>query len=57
MSAGFEAYPGEGLVVRVEAGDQLLRYPAPAFTRDRERFDDSLWSHNFKAAASVGLRF
>jgi hypothetical protein len=57
VSAGFEAYPGERLVVRVEAGDQLLRYPGPAFTRDREAFDDSLWSHNFKATASVGLRF
>jgi hypothetical protein len=57
VSAGFEAYPSERLVVRLEAGDQLLRYPGPAFTRDRESFDDGLWSHNFKVSASVGLRF
>jgi hypothetical protein len=56
-SLGFEAFPGERLVVRVEAGDQLLRYPGPAFDRDREIFDDSLWSHNFRATASLGLRF
>jgi hypothetical protein len=41
----------------VEAGDQLLRYSGPAFTPDRESFDKGLWSHNFKATASVGLRF
>jgi hypothetical protein len=56
-SLGFEAYLGERMVVRVEAGDQLLRYSGPAFTPDRETFEDSLWSHNFKASASVGLRF
>jgi hypothetical protein len=53
-SLGFEAFPGESVVVRVEAGDQLLRYSGPAFTKDRESFESSLWSHNFKAGASVG---
>jgi len=57
LTAGFEAYPSDRLVVRVEAGDQLLRYPGPAFTPDREVIDDGLWSHNFKATASVGWRF
>ncbi|HEY8148322.1 MAG TPA: GMC family oxidoreductase, partial [Vicinamibacteria bacterium] len=57
LTGGFEAYPRDRLVVRVEAGDQLLRYSGPAFTADREIIDKGLWSHNFKATAAVGLRF
>ena len=57
LTGGFELYPSERLVVRVEAGDQLLRYSGPAFTADRDVIDSSLWSHNFKATTSVGWRF
>jgi hypothetical protein len=57
LTGGFEAFPGDRWVVRVEAGDQLLRYSGPAFTPDRDVIDKGLWSHNFKATASVGLRF
>jgi hypothetical protein len=57
VTGGFEAFAGDRWVVRVEAGDQLLRYSGPAFTPDRDVIDESLWSHNFKATASVGLRF
>jgi hypothetical protein len=57
LTGGVEVFPGERVVVRVEAGDQLLRYSGPAFTADREVFDESRWSHNFKATASIGLRF
>jgi hypothetical protein len=57
LSAGFELFPSDRLVVRLEAGDQLLRYSGPAFTADRDVIDKGRWSHNFKATASVGLRF
>jgi hypothetical protein len=57
LTGGVEIFPGDRVVVRVEAGDQLLRYSGPAFTADREVFEDSRWSHNFKATASIGLRF
>ena len=57
LTGGVEIFPGEGWVVRVEAGDQLLRYSGPAFTADRDVIDESAWKHNFKATASVGLRF
>ena len=57
LTGGFEIFPGDRLVVRIEAGDQLLQYSGPALTADREVFDDSRWTHNFKATASVGLRF
>ena len=57
LTGGVELFASDRLVVRVEAGDQLLRYSGPAFTADREVIDESLWSHNFKATASIGLRF
>ena len=57
LSGGFETVPRDRVVVRVEAGDQLLRFSGPAFTADREVLEKGLWSHNFKATASVGLRF
>jgi hypothetical protein len=57
VSGGLEAHHGERLVFRLEAGDQILRYSGPAFTPDRDIIDDGLWSHNFKATASVGWRF
>ena len=57
LMGGVEIFPGERWVIRVEAGDQLLRYSGPAFTRDRDVIEESAWKHNFKATASVGLRF
>jgi hypothetical protein len=57
LTGGFEVFPSDRVVVRVEAGDQLLRFSGPAFTADRAVIDKGLWSHNFKATASVGLRF
>jgi hypothetical protein len=56
-SAGFETFAGKALVLRMEAGDQLLRYPGPGFRPNGEIFEDDLWSHNLKATVSVGLRF
>ena len=56
-TAGFETFPRKRLVLRVEAGDQLLRYPGPAFRPDGEIFENDRWSHNLKATVSVGLSF
>lgn len=57
LGGGLEATPGERWVVRLEAGSLLLEYPGPAITKDREAFQDSLWSHNFRASVSLGFRF
>jgi hypothetical protein len=57
VTGGFEAYRGDRMVLRLEAGDEVLRYSGPAFTPDREVFESGHWSHNFKATLSVGLRF
>jgi hypothetical protein len=47
---------GRGLV-RVEAGDLLLKYPGPALTRDGAELEDRFWRHNLRAAVSLGFRF
>ena len=57
LTGGFEMFPGDRVAVRVEAGDQLLHFSGPAFTADRQVIEKGFWSHNFKASASVGLRF
>ncbi len=57
LGAGFEAFPGARAVARIEVGSLRLRYPRPAFNRDRETFGDALWSHNPRASASLGVRF
>ena len=57
LTGGFEVFPRDRIVVRVEAGDQLLRFSGPVFTADREVRENGFWSHNIKATASVGLRF
>jgi len=56
FTGGVEIFPGDRWVVRVEAGDQLLRYSGPAFTADRDVIDESAWKHNFKATVSLGFR-
>jgi hypothetical protein len=57
LGAGLEAHPGARALVRIEVGGLLLRYPGPAFTRNRETFDDALWSWNPRASVSLGVRF
>jgi hypothetical protein len=49
-------FGGHGLV-RLEAGDLLLKYPGPALTKDGAVLEDSFWRHNLRAALSVGFRF
>ena len=57
LGAGLELTPGERLVIRGEVGDLLLRYPGPARDKHLDTFEESLWSHNLRVAASLGLRF
>lgn len=57
LGAGFEAFPGEKGVLRIELGDDVLRYSGPGFDKGQRTFEDHLWSHNLRVAASVGIRF
>ena len=42
---------------RLDAGDRIVRYPGPAFSRDGTRYDDDFSGHDFRFAAGVGWRF
>lgn len=53
---GFDTVVGERMVVRMEIGDLMLKYPGPGIGRDGV-FETHLWSHNLRATASVGLGF
>ncbi len=57
FGAGFQALVGERAVLRFEIGDQMLRYPGPAFAEDRVIEDESFWRHNLRLTAGVGWRF
>ncbi|MGE0452699.1 MAG: hypothetical protein AB7O37_04115 [Vicinamibacteria bacterium] len=57
FGAGFQALVGERAVLRLEIGDQMLRYPGPAFAEDRAIEDESFWRHNLRLTAGVGWRF
>jgi len=54
---GLERHLGERGLVRVEAGDRLVRMPGPSFdSRSEARLED-YWSHELRLAMTVRLRF
>lgn len=57
FGAGGEIPLGERVLVRLEVGDLLLKYPGPAFTEDEAVLEESFWRHHLRASASVGFRF
>ena len=50
-------FQSDRAVLRLEAGDRVVKYPAPVIAGDGGVHDDSFWSHNFAASVSVGVRF
>lgn len=56
LGGGVEIFATGRTVVRVEAGDRLLKYPGPSF-RDGRVTQESFVSHDFRFAAGAGMRF
>lgn len=56
LGLGLEVFPRERLVLRLEAGDEMLRYPGPVLGEDREAFEGDFWSHGLRVSLSVGFR-
>ena len=54
---GIELFLTDRTFARIEAGDRILRYPGPAFDRDRRVHDDPFFSHDFRFQIGGGLRF
>jgi hypothetical protein len=56
VGGGVELSAGRALV-RVDAGDRLVRYPGPVIAPGRQVRGDSFWSHDRRISVGVGLRF
>ena len=54
---GVELFPTDRLLVRVDVGDRLLKYPGPSFRSGGRAAQESFYSHDFRFAAGAGLRF
>jgi hypothetical protein len=57
IGGGIELYPTRKTFVRVDVGDRLLKYPGPAFDRERVVRQESFYSHDLRFAAGAGVRF
>ncbi len=54
---GLEITATSRTFVRMDAGDRMLRYPGPVFDNNRDVRERPFFSHDFRFAASAGLRF
>ncbi len=57
FGAAFELAPRERVVLRLDIGDQLLKYPGPVLDADGEARPDGFWRHNLRATLGAGYRF
>jgi hypothetical protein len=58
LGGGVELYPTKRSLLRVDVSSLLLRYPGPAFRRDREISPDGgFWGSNLRIAFGGGIRF
>lgn len=57
IGGGIEANLARRTFLRVDVGARLLRYPGPAFDRDRNVHDEDFFAANTRVAVGAGLRF
>jgi len=57
IGGGIQVDVTSGTFIRVEAGDRLLKYPAPAIDGDGVPQDEDFYGHGLRFAAGVGVRF
>jgi hypothetical protein len=53
---GVELFATERLIVRVDLGDRLLKYPGPSFRNGRVA-QEPFFSHDVRLSAGAGVRF
>jgi hypothetical protein len=56
LGGGVELFPASRAVIRVDAGDRILKYPGPSFRNGRAT-QESFYSHDFRMSAGAGVRF
>ncbi len=57
LGGAVEYYPSSRAVLRLEAGDQVLRYPGPVIDGGGEVRDGDFWDHDLRLSFGVGWRF
>jgi hypothetical protein len=57
LGGGLEVFPSARTVVRVDAGDRLLRYPGPVLDSDFTARAESFFGHDFRFNLGAGWRF
>jgi hypothetical protein len=57
FGGGVELLSHERVVVRIDAGDRLLRYRGPVLDADGDSRNDVFFSHDLRLAAGVAFRF
>jgi hypothetical protein len=56
IGGGVEILATERTIVRIDAGDRLLKYPGPSF-RNGSATQQSFFSHDVRVSAGAGVRF
>lgn len=57
LGGAFEYYPSSRSVLRVEVGDQMLRWPGPVIDGEGEVRDGDFWDHDLRLSVGFGWRF
>ena len=57
VGGGLEVFAGERTFVRVDAGDRMVRLPAPTFVDGLNLRETAFFSHDFRLSVGGGLRF
>jgi hypothetical protein len=56
VGGGVELFPTGRTVIRIDAGDRVLKYPGPSFRNGRAT-QESFFSHDLRVSAGAGVRF
>lgn len=54
---GVELFPSERILVRIDLGDRLLKYPGPSFRSGGRAAQEPFFSHDVRFSAGAGVRF
>jgi hypothetical protein len=57
VGGGIEVFAGTRLLLRLDAGDRLMKYPGPSFRGAGQIAADDFYSHDFRMSVGAGVRF
>lgn len=57
LGGALEYYPSPRSVLRLEAGDQALRYPGPVIDGEGQVRESDFWDHDLRLSVGFGWRF